>query len=514
MPHFFAGRIPPFYSPLFQRGERAATQLSPLRIRGDERGVSGLPSLHGRTIGGVCLVLLAALLLSGCSAQRIALMQTVRMDLSASQYQKAYQTYSQKVAKTERVDELLNLGLLAFESGDYNTSFRVLSDAERLAEERLTKSVSREAASLAVSDVVSAYQGTVFDKAMIHYYRSLGFLAQKNLESATVEGRAIAQYLEVNARESKRTYKDDAFLQWFSGSLYDAFGQTNDAWISYKRARELYQADYYSLREPSFMCPVTLAAVRKVGHSESETELKNECPAAAESLHSNWGRVIVLCEVGLAPSIHEDNIMLPIYKNDPHDFTDDDERDRFAHDVAMRRGHDYHEPSDVKLDYFLRVALPYYSADYVGSGVSQVVVKDTTGREIPAEPVQNIGAILRQDLSDREPVILVRAVTRALIKYAATKAAENIGDKKSETLGSILGAVMNVAGAVTEAADTRSWETLPDRIYAADFQLPLGTHSLRAVFQDNLGGALLRHDFAPVEVKSGEVVFLRARCMR
>ena len=365
----------------------------------------------------------------------MALMQTVRMDFSASQYEKAYQTYAKKVGETDAVDELLNLGLLAFESGDYTTSFRLLSDAKRLAEERLTKSISREAAWLAVSDIVSAYQGTVFDKAMIHYYRSLGFLAQKNLESATVEGRAIAQYLEVNARESKRTYKDDAFLQWFSGSLYDAFGQANDAWISYKRAREIYGADYYGVREPSFMCPVTLSAVRKVGYSESETELKNECPAAAESLKSNWGRVIVLCEVGQSPPIHEENIMLPIYKNDPHDFKDDDERGRFAHDVAMRRGHNYHEQSDVKLDYFLRVALPYYSADYVGSGVSQVLIKDTTGREIPAEPAQNIGAILRQDLSDREPAILVRAVTRALIKYAATKVAENVGDKKSESVG-------------------------------------------------------------------------------
>jgi hypothetical protein len=440
-------------------------------------------------------------------------MQAVRTDLSSSQFQKAYQTYAKKVTKTERVDELLNLGLLAFEAGDYSTSFRTLSEAERLAEERLTKSVSREAAALAVSDVVSAYQGTVFDKAMLHYYRGLGFLAQRNLESATVEGRAIAQYLEVSARESQRTYKDDGFLQWFSGSLYDACGQANDAWISYKRAREIYGAGYYSLREPSFLCPVTLAAVRRVGHAESEAELADECSAAAESLRSDWGRVIVLCEVGLAPPILEENILLPIYKNDPRDFRDDDERDRFAHDLTLRRGHEYQYGSDVTLDYFLRVALPFYSSDYAGSGVSQVVVKDTTGREIPAELAQDVGAILRQDLSDRQGAILVRAITRALIKYAATKAAKAAGNRHNEALGRVLGAMVNVAGVATESADTRSWETLPDRIYAADFELPPGTHALRAVFQDDLGGALFRHDFDPVEVKPGEIVFLRARCM-
>jgi hypothetical protein len=484
-------------NPPARRGELA---ISP-RERGDKRGVVFFWAL-------VCSL---TLFITGC-ASRMALMQSVRTELSSSEFQKAYQTYAKKVKKTERVDELLNLGLLAFEAGDYATSFRTLSDAERLAEERLTKSVSREAAALAVSDALTAYQGTVFDKAMLHYYRGLGFLAQRNLESAAVEGRAIAQYLEVNARESKRTYKDDGFLQWFSGSLYDAYGQANDAWISYQRAREIYDSGYYALPEPSFLCPVTLAAVRKVGYRESEVELENECPAAAESLHSDWGRVIVLCEVGLAPPILEENILLPIYKNDPHNFVNDDERDRFAHDLALRRGHEY-EGSDVTLDYLLRVALPFYDPNYVGSGVSQVVVKDTAGREISAEPVQDVGVILRQDLADREPAILVRAIIRALIKYAATKAAESAGNRHNEALGRVLGAMVNVAGVATESADTRSWETLPDRIYAADFQLPPGRHSLRAVFQDDLGGALFRHDFNPIEVKAGETIFLRARCM-
>jgi hypothetical protein len=241
--------------------------------------------------------------------------------------------------------------------------------------------------------------------------------------------------------------------------------------------------------------------------------LKSECPAA-DSLHSDWGRVIVLCEVGLAPPILEENIVLPIYKNDPHHFADDEERDRFAHDLALRRGQEYQYGSDVTLDYFLRVALPYYGADYIGSNVSQVVVKDTSDHEIPAELAQNVGAILRQDLSDRQPAILVRAITRALIKYAATKAARSAGNRHNEALGRVLGAMVNVAAVATESADTRSWETLPDRIYAADFELPPGTHSLRAVFKDDLGGALFRHDFDPIEVRAGDVIFLRARCMR
>jgi len=435
-------------------------------------------------------------------------MTQVRTELSSSSFQKAYETYQKKTAKTERVDELLNLGLLAFEAGDYATSFRVLAEAERLSEERETKSLSREAAGVVLSDRVRAYQGTVFDKAMIHYYRGLGFLAQNQLESATVEGRAIARYLEVNARESKHAYKDDAFLQYFSGSLYDAFGQVNDAWISYKRAREIY-ADFYGVPEPSFLCPVTLTAVKQVGHTESEKELEERCGSVARD--SENGRVIVICEAGLAPPILEENLMLPILKNDPNRWDDDDARDRYAYDVAHRRGQQY---DNTQVDYFLRVALPYYSSGYVGSGVRGVVVRDAAGRDIPCELATRLSAILRQDLSDRMPAILARAVSRALIKYAATKAAEQAGGKKDKWLGDVLGAAVNIAGAASEAADTRSWETLPDRIFVADISLPPGSHELRAVFQDDLGGVLFRHDFPPVEIKRGQTVFLRARCMR
>jgi uncharacterized protein len=78
-------------------------------------------------------------------------------------------------------------------------------------------------------------------------------------------------------------------------------------------------------------------------------------------------------------------------------------------------------------------------------------------------------------------------------------------------LGSILGAAVNAAGVLSEAADTRSWETLPDRIFAADFQLPPGQQEVRALFQDASGNVLYRHDFPAVEVKAGEIVFLRVR---
>ncbi len=452
----------------------------------------------------------------GCAGPRTQLMQKVRHELSANRTQTAYETYKQKVGETERVDELLNLGLLAYEAGDYAACHAALTKADELAEERQTKSLSREAAGIAVSDRVRAYQGTVFDKAMIHYYRALAFLAENQWSDAVVEGRRVASYLEVNSRESKHAYKDDAFLQWFNGACYEQAGQVNDAWISYTRARDLY-GDYYGLQEPQFLCGVTRAAARAVG----ETGDTLDCPEA--EFNPDYGRVVVICEAGLAPPIHEENIVLPILETVPSNFANDAERDHYYYDLYEHNHYsgDAFSPYDeTKLKYLLRLALPLYSSAENGTSVSYVSVRGGDSLCQDAELSEDVGAILRQDLKDRYPAIVTRAILRAIIKYSATEAAREIGKEKDKDgkrkaglLSDVLGLVVNAAGAASEAADTRSWETLPDKIFVADFQLPAGTHTLRAAFEDDRGQLVYRHDFGSVDVTPGEIVFLRARCM-
>jgi uncharacterized protein len=448
-----------------------------------------------------------ALLLAGCAGPRTQLMTGVRNDLRAANYPKAYHDYQKKVAGTDAVDKLLNLGLLAFEAGDYAKAQQALADADRLAEERLTKSLSREAAALATSDRVRAYQGTVVDRAMIHYYRALAFVATGDGSAATVEGRKVAQYLEVNARESKHSYKDDAFLQYFSGALYDGFGQTNDAWISYKRAHEIYQ-DYYGTGEPDFICPLAAMTAKAVGAPADQIE---NCPPGQTEYKQGNGRVVIVCEAGQAPPILEQNITFPIMKSDPVRWDNDDDRDRYSHDIYGRQGAEYHY-QETELRYLLRVALPYYPDDYLGTHVTDVRVRDEAGLDVRADLGEPVGTILRKDLSDRMPAITVRAITRAIIKYAAKEAAESAAGKKDKDVGKLVGFLVNAAGALTEAADTRSWETLPERIFVADLSLPPGEHTLRALFQDDMGGTLERHDFPTVNVKAGEITFLRVRC--
>ncbi|MBK6765195.1 MAG: hypothetical protein IPG71_02455 [bacterium] len=466
----------------------------------------GTPAAPALTL----LLVVFALLVFGCAGKRTLLMEQVRTELRNTSAQQALAAYEKGVKKnTQRVDELLNLGLLALEAGEYDKALGSLKEADRIAEERLTKSLSREAASLTTSDRVRAYQGTVYDKAILHYYQALAYLGKGEPDAAVVEGRRIASYLEVNARESKHSYKDDPFLQWFSGAMYETYGQHNDAWISYKRALELYP--FYGIEEPGYLCRATYAALKEVGASEQEAALLERCGDVDKDVNPDWGRVVVLCETGIAPQILENNLMFPIMKYDRRDFKDDDERSRYSEELWYR-GHDY-EYEESELDYFVRVALPYYPEGYAGTETRRVSVRGE-GIDKLAELAAPLGSILRQDLNDRMPAIAARAITRGIIKYAASKAAEDAGKKDSEALGTILGLGVNLLGAATEAADTRSWETLPDQIFVADFQLPPGEHELRVIYEDAGGMTLTRYDLPKVTVRAGELKVMRARCWK
>ena len=109
---------------------------------------------------------------------------------------------------------------------------------------------------------------------------------------------------------------------------------------------------------------------------------------------------------------------------------------------------------------------------------------------------------LRAFEEDRSTVF-VRAIVRALIKYAAFSAA----DRKDEGLG----AVMNLFNVVTETADTRSWSTLPQAIWMARLDLPAGEYLIDADFFSEDGVKRATATFRDVQVRHGGMVFKNAR---
>jgi hypothetical protein len=73
--------------------------------------------------------------------------------------------------------------------------------------------------------------------------KSLNYVLMGDLESALVEGRRLDLFLRLlrDERHGKDAYLEDAFLSYWTGMLYEAAGETNDAFIAYRNALALYR---------------------------------------------------------------------------------------------------------------------------------------------------------------------------------------------------------------------------------------------------------------------------------
>jgi hypothetical protein len=112
------------------------------------------------------------------------------------------------------------------------------------------------------------------------------------------------------------------------------------------------------------------------------------------------------------------------------------------------------------------------------------------------EVSQNIHRIATHCLQQR----MTLEFSKALIRVALKKAAEQQARKSDRVLGSVIG-VMN---ALTERADVRSWQTLPHNIHIAKLSLPPGRHQVQLQLTGNRTDQ--QHEFT-YEIKSSQTLF-------
>jgi hypothetical protein len=72
-------------------------------------------------------------------------------------------------------------------------------------------------------------------------------------------------------------------------------------------------------------------------------------------------------------------------------------------------------------------------------------------------------------------------------------------------LGFVVG---NVYAEVSEQADLRSWQTLPDKILIGQALVPPGKHTLQVEFLSRTGVALSTRSLGEVELRAGQTRFI------
>ena len=435
-------------------------------------------------------VLLIISLMMGCAGYKF---QEVETKLNTGQPNDAY-TYLQKHApKKPDIPHQFELGLVAHYADlftESNTAFDIAGD---IAEDRYTKSVSKELGSLVTSDKLRPYAATQYERLLGHYYRALNYVYLNQLEGALIEcRRATALITYFKGDDENYDFFGTGFLAYLSGICFEASGEWNDALISYRQAAEYYKnaAEKTGVEMPSDIGKALVRLTRRLSFTdefERYQEQYGESPRPPEKT----GELILFYESGYVPPKREENLVFPILK------TDDVEDEDFVPTLMGREGKTYEE---VKLAYLLRVAIPTIGTKRPAFRGIAVAVGEAQKTGVLVEDVENIAI---ETFKAERPIILLRTLIRAIGKYLLTGQAA----KQNQALGLLT----NLAGVLTEQADTRAWKTLPNQIFIVRMSLPAGTHRLNFSFLD-ADSKTLRDESGPeVTISSNRITFWNHR---
>lgn len=451
--------------------------------------------------------------------------QELRSLLADGRSGKALELLEGKKASGRVGDELLRLqflGLAAHYAGRWEESSRALERAFGVAEDRYTKSASRALLSMLTSDRILAYDPPRPERLFLHYYGALNYLHRGEPDEAAVEARRLGYALQraLDGEDSSVPPDLGRALSVFAGAVFEAAGQSNDAAVSYRRARAYGEGE-----EGEDSAPEADPWAR----SESEPPGEGAGPVPT-------GRVLVVLERGFVAHKVERDVTLFLrpeelgrlqrYRRaaaadtaspEPAEILELAERvaarslgagSRWGLRRRARSG-------DADL-VFLRVAWPELRE--ASAPAAPATLRAADGDSTAELRARAEGPRFRADLSravreahrGSQPRRVAKSLMRALAKLSIAEGIEEAVSEEDETLGEVLGAAAQVGGALLERADTRSWHLLPGRLELYLLRLPPGTHRLEARVGRG-GGAGGRIPVGPVEVEAGRLRVVTAR---
>ncbi len=370
----------------------------------------------------------------------------------------------------------LDIGLLFHYAGEYDSSTKYLFSAEREIEDLFTKSISIGALSFVLNDNIIPYEGEDFEKVLVNVFLALNYAKKGMSDDALVEARKVDLKLREYSRkyDEKNRYKEDAFIRYLAGVLYESGGEINDAFISYRKAYETYQvyAKEYRTNTPTFLLDDLVRTATLLSFSEEAELYRSLGGKLFISGAKPVGSVILILYSGKGPIKEEvrPTVMVPDSFGVIHTF---------------------------------QIALPkFVSRNQQNHNYIIKLVSNHDTLSMRSELAENITAIADKALDDRLTMIYLKSGGRALLKFfAAEKMKKELKKGSDNILTNILGSLaVDAAIGATERADLRTWRTLPAEIQIARFNVHPGTYQLHVIE----GSSTNPHKVETVHVKAGK----------
>jgi hypothetical protein len=391
---------------------------------------------------------------------------TIESDLFSGDFNKAITGIDQNkflLKDRNRLLYLMEKGKIEHLRGNYESSNALLEQAHILIDDKIKTNVGQAISAKFTNPMAEPYKGEDFEKVTIHYYMALNYFHLGLPNEALVEAKRINLKLyELNEKypsDKKNKYNVDAFSQILQGLIYESTGDINNAFIAYRNAEEIYSranGTFFGVPMPEQLRKDLLRTSRQMGFREEyEAYLKKfSMPKEQAPGVQPAGEAIVFWENGLGPA--KDQIIITVSDAGPFFYaTYMDEG--IVQDILIPI------PTGTDIGSINAIAIPKYRKRESFYNKAGIVVN---GNEQPLELAQDFYPIAKQCLKDR----MLREVIDLVVRFAAKKTAsaglgvlgkQLLGEKDGEDIGKLIG---DIAGAATENADTRNWQSLPATI--------------------------------------------------
>lgn len=453
----------------------------------------------------LCLVLFLVLLVS-CASTRTRQDQYIETEgfLAQRDYAAAAQVIDSAkqdaYKEKDRVLFYLDIGMLYHYAGEYELSNQMLTEAEYAIEDLYTQSISRGIGSGLLNDNALDYSGEDYEDIYLNIFKALNYIAMDEIESAMVEIRRIDNKLKLlvdrhqeeidqfnNSGEDvqaklgsvEATFHNDALARLLGMLMYRFEGSMDDARIDGEKIDDafFYQSHLYNFAQPP---------------------MPNLYP---ENVPVNF-----VIFTGRSPNKVAETYYIDS-SNDYIYFTKvEQDGEDYLRDIAAME--DMYVPG-VSPGFHMKIQFPRLFMR--GSDVTEIKIS-VDGERYDVHMIEDMENIAEQTFLLRQPLIIAKTVTRAIIKGIAKEATQEVGsDAIEDSVGGIGGLLLGLAFEVgtdlavdaTENADLRISQFFPAYAYTAELELEPGSYDIRIEYYGP-GGLLYADDLGTQEITGEE----------
>lgn len=377
---------------------------------------SGIGIISHREVMNKIFFVIVLFLSTGCSVQQYNSNKLANQLHQQSPEHILSIIQSNKPNATDVAQYYLNMGYLQLLSGEFNAAIDSLTTAKKEMRSLSAISISENIAAGTVNETLRKYSGYPTDRVMVHNMLALSYLFEQDIYGARVE------MLQADVAMKKLTGSEAftgqlASTHLLSGIIYELLDERSNAFISYQLSEDILQERKIAV--PSGLKLALLRMSQKMDNEKAYQAYRKKYPESNLQVEAKEKQVFNLYFDGVVSSKKENSIMVPNYS----------------------------------AEQLIRISMPIYpsikyrtNSDKISDGIEQV----------NSQLIENIEALVREDLNQEYPSILLLTTSRAIVKYKLVK--------KAQKQSGFLGALVNIVALLSEVADLRSWNMLPATI--------------------------------------------------